>query len=175
MVTTPFALQGGVVSSSNNLGTNEADSKQMEANDASVKEMEAAGIAWSAHMFGTPFFALKSITDIVDGDRPPQEEFLENLQKAAIALKVSFFCVEIGELVFPRFLQTFICCWFGTFSCVASSTILVLISSLRSKNTNQLVSESCCAFHFWMPFTSGVCISKLDAKLIQSLVDSFEC
>lgn len=62
----------------------------MQDNDASVKEMEGAGIAWAAHLFGTPLFALKSITDIVDGDRPPQEEFLENLQKAAIALKVSF-------------------------------------------------------------------------------------
>jgi nucleoside phosphorylase len=36
--------------------------------DMQVKEMEAAAIAWSAHLFGTPMFALKSITDIVDGE-----------------------------------------------------------------------------------------------------------
>ena len=33
--------------------------------------------------------ALKSVTDIVDGDRPAQEEFLENLHRAAQALQVS--------------------------------------------------------------------------------------
>ena len=40
-----------------------------------------------AHLHGVPFLALKSITDIVDGDRPPQEEFLENLHRAAQALQ----------------------------------------------------------------------------------------
>ena len=60
----------------------------MDENNATVKEMEAAAIAWAAHFFNTPVLALKSITDIVDGDRPPQEEFLENLGKAALALKV---------------------------------------------------------------------------------------
>ena len=36
-----------------------------------------------------PFLALKAITDIVDGERPAQEEFLENLHMAAQALQVS--------------------------------------------------------------------------------------
>ena len=40
-----------------------------------------------AHLHGAPFLALKGITDIVDGDRPPQEEFLENLHRAAQALQ----------------------------------------------------------------------------------------
>lgn len=62
---------------------------QILENDAAVKEMEGAAIAWAAHLFDVPVLALKSITDIVDGDRPPQEEFLENLQKAALALKAS--------------------------------------------------------------------------------------
>ena len=83
-------MQAGVVSSSNNLGYSEEDMKQILANDAAVKEMEGAAIAWAAHLFDKPLIALKSITDIVDGDRPPQEEFLENLQKAALALKASF-------------------------------------------------------------------------------------
>ena len=82
-------MQEGIVSSSNSLVYSDADMAQMLENDASVKEMEAAGISWAAHLFGTPFFAIKSITDIVDGDRPPQEEFLENLQRAAKALHVS--------------------------------------------------------------------------------------
>ena len=29
-------------------------------------------MAWSADLFGCPVFCLKSITDIVDGDRPAQ-------------------------------------------------------------------------------------------------------
>lgn len=84
-----FTLQAGVVSSSNSLGYSEEDMKQILANDAAVKEMEGAAIAWAAHLFDLPVLALKSITDIVDGDRPPQEEFLENLQRAALALKAS--------------------------------------------------------------------------------------
>ncbi len=40
----------------------------MQQNNVAVKEMEAAGIAWALHFFGTPFFCLKSITDIVDGE-----------------------------------------------------------------------------------------------------------
>jgi hypothetical protein len=83
-------VQAGVVSSSNNLGYSEQDWKQIEENDTSVKEMEGAAIAWAAHLFDAPLLALKSVTDIVDGERPPQEEFLENLQQAAHALKVTF-------------------------------------------------------------------------------------
>lgn len=86
-------MQAGVVSSSNSLGYSDDDMKQMLANDAAVKEMEGAAIAWAAHLYGTPVLALKSITDIVDGDRPPQEEFLENLQKAALALKVNHYVI----------------------------------------------------------------------------------
>ena len=41
-----------------------------------------------AHLHGVPFLALKAITDIVDGERPAQEEFLENLHMAAQALQV---------------------------------------------------------------------------------------
>ena len=37
-----------------------------------------------------PFLALKAITDIVDGERPAQEEFLENLHMAAQALQVGY-------------------------------------------------------------------------------------
>ena len=50
--------------------------------------MEASGIVWVTHLYDVPFLALKSVTDIVDGERPPQEEFLENLHKAVGALQV---------------------------------------------------------------------------------------
>lgn len=56
--------------------------------DASVKDMEAAAIAWAADLSNTPFIALKVVTDIVDGDRPAEEEFFENLATAAASLQV---------------------------------------------------------------------------------------
>ena len=59
----------------------------MIENDASVKEMEAAAIAWVTGFSKTPFFAIKVITDIVDGDRPTQDEFMENLSTAAKSLQ----------------------------------------------------------------------------------------
>jgi 5'-methylthioadenosine nucleosidase len=42
----------------------------MVAAGAAVKEMEAAAVAWSASLFGTPALCIKSITDIVDGGKP---------------------------------------------------------------------------------------------------------
>ncbi|KAL3785193.1 hypothetical protein ACHAWO_011938 [Cyclotella atomus] len=77
----------GVCTTSNSLDFHEVDSHHMLENDASVKDMEAAAIAWSAEMFGTPHFGVKVVTDIVDGDKPTQEEFLENLGSAAKSLQ----------------------------------------------------------------------------------------
>lgn len=37
--------------------------------------MEAAAVAWSADLFGCPVFCIKSVTDIVDGERPAQARF----------------------------------------------------------------------------------------------------
>lgn len=79
----------GTVTTSNSLDHNADDDKIMLENDASVKDMEAAAIAWVAEETKTPFFALKVVTDIVDGDRPTQEEFLENLGAAAKSLQVA--------------------------------------------------------------------------------------
>jgi 5'-methylthioadenosine nucleosidase len=49
--------------------------------------MEAAAVAWVAEITKKPFFAVKVVTDIVDGDRPTSEEFLENLASAAKSLQ----------------------------------------------------------------------------------------
>lgn len=59
----------------------------MAENNASIKEMEAAAIAWVAKTNNVPFVALKVVTDIVDGDRTTQEEFLENLSAASRSLQ----------------------------------------------------------------------------------------
>ncbi len=76
------------MSSGNSLDYCQQDMDQMLASRAAIKEMEAAGIAWAAALHGAPLLALKAVTDIVDGNRPAQEEFLENLASAAKALQV---------------------------------------------------------------------------------------
>lgn len=58
----------------------------MQKHEAAVKEMEAAAIARLCKDHEVPFFALKAVTDLVDGQHPPEEEFLANLAKAVAAL-----------------------------------------------------------------------------------------
>ena len=76
------------MSTGNSLDFVDRDMEIMLENMTAVKEMEANAIAWVASMFGTPLMALKAVTDIVDGDRPTGEEFLENLGKTVAALTV---------------------------------------------------------------------------------------
>ena len=59
----------------------------MAASGAAVKDMEAAAIAWVTEQTRTPLVAIKVVTDIVDGDRATEEEFLENLSTAASSLQ----------------------------------------------------------------------------------------
>ncbi|KAG1668480.1 hypothetical protein FOA52_005253 [Chlamydomonas sp. UWO 241] len=95
----------GVVSSGNSLDFTDKCMAIMIEHKVAVKEMEAAAIAWVCELFGKPLICVKSITDIVDGGRPSQDEFLENLHAAAVALqgalpKVLDFVAgkEMGEL-----------------------------------------------------------------------------
>jgi len=88
-----LGFKGGVVTTGNSLDATETDRIIMSSNDASVKDMEAAAIAWVAEMAAVPFFALKCVTDIVDGDQPTHEEFLQNLGTAAASLQVSLISV----------------------------------------------------------------------------------
>lgn len=77
----------GVCTTGNSLDKTDTDDYHMEQNDASVKDMEAAGIAWSCQLHDTPYVGLKVVTDIVDGDKPTMDEFLENLGTAAKSLQ----------------------------------------------------------------------------------------
>lgn len=78
-----LGLKMGGVSTGNALDFTDVCLKLMEQNEGSVKEMEAAAIAWVASWLKIPFLALKSVTDIVDGEHPTQEEFLRNLDAAS--------------------------------------------------------------------------------------------
>lgn len=82
-----LGLKPGVVTTGNSLDAVEMDLQLMKKNGAHVKDMECAAIAWSAHLFCTPLIVIKAVTDLVDGGRPTQEEFLENLHTAANALQ----------------------------------------------------------------------------------------
>jgi len=81
-----LGYKSGVLTTSNSLDHHSVDDEIMLENDASVKDMEGAGIAWVAHLANLPFFCVKVVTDIVDGDRPTHEEFLQNLGTAAQSL-----------------------------------------------------------------------------------------
>jgi nucleoside phosphorylase len=78
-----LGLKSGGVSTGNALDYTDVCLKIIEQNEGHVKEMEAAAIAWVANLLKVPFMALKSVTDIVDGEHPTQEEFLRNLESAS--------------------------------------------------------------------------------------------
>lgn len=52
-----------------------------------VKDMEGAAIAQVCQMKSVPLLSIKSVTDLIDGGRHTQEEFLENFGRATGALK----------------------------------------------------------------------------------------
>ncbi len=77
----------GVCTTGNLLDFHELDTHHMLENDAYIKDMEAVAIAWALEMWSTPHFGVKVVTYIVNGDKLPHEEFLENLGTAANSLQ----------------------------------------------------------------------------------------
>jgi 5'-methylthioadenosine nucleosidase len=76
----------GVVSTGNSLDYTVECMTIMNEHGVAVKEMEAAAVAYVCSLWGTPMFAIKSITDLVDGEHATPEEFLRNLARATDAL-----------------------------------------------------------------------------------------
>lgn len=85
-----LAMPVGVVSSGSSLQKSEQDVAVIEQYQAVAKEMEAAAIAWVAWMHQTPFFAIKSITNLLDQSGASEDQFVLNLALACERLK---FCV----------------------------------------------------------------------------------
>lgn len=73
-------LPYGVVSSGSSLEKSERDVAVIKTYQAVAKEMEAAAIAWVAWMHKVPFFALKSITNLLDKEGTSEDQFSENLR-----------------------------------------------------------------------------------------------
>ncbi|CAN6166297.1 unnamed protein product [Urochloa humidicola] len=65
------------------------DEEMIVSNDATIKDMEGAAVAYVADIFSTPAIFVKAVTDIVDGDKPTPEEFLNNLIAVTTKLDVS--------------------------------------------------------------------------------------
>ncbi|KAM7470899.1 hypothetical protein LguiA_009082 [Lonicera macranthoides] len=79
-------LKVGKLSTGDSLDMCPHDEASIIANDATVKDMEGAAIAYVADIFKVPAIFIKAVTDIVDGDKPTPEEFLQNLTAVTAAL-----------------------------------------------------------------------------------------
>ncbi|XP_023529779.1 5'-methylthioadenosine/S-adenosylhomocysteine nucleosidase 1-like [Cucurbita pepo subsp. pepo] len=79
-------LKIGKLSTGDSLDMSAQDEASILANDATVKDMEGAAIAYVADIFKVPAIFVKAVTDIVDGEKPTAEEFLQNLATVSAAL-----------------------------------------------------------------------------------------
>jgi len=82
-------LKIGKLSTGDSLDMSPQDEASITANDAAVKDMEGAAVAYVAEMLKVPVIFVKAVTDIVDGDKPTAEEFLQNLASVTAALDES--------------------------------------------------------------------------------------
>jgi nucleoside phosphorylase len=78
-----LGLKLGIVTTGNSLDCTEKDLEIIRSYNGVVKDMEAAAIAWIAKQYNIPFLAIKAITDLVDGEKTTEEEFLQNLESAS--------------------------------------------------------------------------------------------
>ncbi len=77
----------GIVTTGDSLDESPDDQERIRASGAEVKEMEAAAVAWVAHLHGVPVGAVKAITDLVDSPVSTSEQFTANLAAAAQSLR----------------------------------------------------------------------------------------
>ncbi|XP_073279075.1 5'-methylthioadenosine nucleosidase-like isoform X2 [Primulina huaijiensis] len=81
-----LSLKVGKLSTGDSLDMSTVDETAIHANDATVKDMEGAAVAYVADLLKVPVIFLKAVTDIIDGDKPTAEEFLQNLAAVTLAL-----------------------------------------------------------------------------------------
>ena len=81
-----LGLKTGIVSSGSSLDYTERDLEVFRANGATLKEMEAAAIAWVCSWTRTPFFAVKSVTNLLDETPDSAAAFVENFRIAVASL-----------------------------------------------------------------------------------------
>ncbi|KAL8188643.1 hypothetical protein R6Q57_029663 [Mikania cordata] len=76
----------GKLSTGDSLDITPQDEASILANDAVIKDMEGAAVGYVTDLLKTPAIFVKAVTDIVDGDKPTSEEFLQNLSAVTVAL-----------------------------------------------------------------------------------------
>jgi len=76
----------GKLSTGDSLDMSSQDEASITANEAAIKDMEGAAVAYVADLLKVPAIFLKAVTDIVDGEKPTAEEFLQNLAAVTAAL-----------------------------------------------------------------------------------------
>ncbi|XP_051132781.1 5'-methylthioadenosine/S-adenosylhomocysteine nucleosidase [Andrographis paniculata] len=74
------------LSTGDSLDMTPEDEASILANNATVKDMEGAAVAYVADLFKVPAILLKAVTDLIDGEKPTAEEFLQNLASVTSAL-----------------------------------------------------------------------------------------
>ncbi|XP_072993696.1 5'-methylthioadenosine/S-adenosylhomocysteine nucleosidase-like [Typha latifolia] len=79
-------LKVGKLSTGDSLDMSLQDETSILANDATIKDMEGAAVAYVAELLSMPAIFIKAVTDIVDGEKPTTEEFLQNLVMVTAAL-----------------------------------------------------------------------------------------
>ncbi|XP_071691460.1 5'-methylthioadenosine/S-adenosylhomocysteine nucleosidase-like [Rutidosis leptorrhynchoides] len=79
-------LKVGKLSTGDSLDMIPHDEASILANDAVVKDMEGAAVGYVTDLLKVPAIFVKAVTDIVDGDKPTSEEFLNNLSAVTVAL-----------------------------------------------------------------------------------------
>ncbi|KAF3552348.1 hypothetical protein DY000_02009084 [Brassica cretica] len=80
-------LKIGRLSTGDSLDMSTQDESLIIANDATLKDMEGAAVAYVAELLKVPVIFLKAVTDLIDGDKPAAEEFLQNLAVVTSALE----------------------------------------------------------------------------------------
>ncbi|PNY12054.1 5-methylthioadenosine s-adenosylhomocysteine nucleosidase 1-like protein [Trifolium pratense] len=84
-----LGLMVAKLSTGDSLDMTEQDESSITANDATVKDMEGAAVAYVADLLKVPAIFVKAVTDIIDGDKPTAEEFLQNLAAVTAALDLA--------------------------------------------------------------------------------------
>ncbi|KAL7002598.1 Mutanase [Sarracenia purpurea var. burkii] len=79
-------LKVGKLSTGDSLDMSPQDEESLISNDATIKDMEGAAVAYVADLLKIPAIFVKAVTDIVDGEKPTAEEFLQNLAVVTAAL-----------------------------------------------------------------------------------------
>ncbi|KAK1305013.1 5'-methylthioadenosine/S-adenosylhomocysteine nucleosidase 1 [Acorus calamus] len=79
-------LKVGKLSTGDSLDMSPHDETSILANGATIKDMEGAAVAYVADLLSVPVVFIKAVTDIVDGEKPTAEEFLQNLVAVTAAL-----------------------------------------------------------------------------------------